>query len=152
MPAQLATTSRQPVPEFITSGAWKQCAPDGGVIVPVPLPTPQQPDAMRWPAAADVAFGIPEGFFIAPYGENGRSSIGIYPRPTSRLLADVAKTGKVPDVTPEMRTQAANDMTYWKANCVALAHVPNEAALRTTLEQLLGPGTSIKDTWTWKVG
>jgi len=152
MPAQLATTSRQPVPEFITSGAWKQCAPDGGVIVPVPLPTPQQPDAMRWPAAADVAFGIPEGFFIAPYGENGRSSIGIYARPTSRLLADVAKTGKVPDVTPEMRTQAANDMTYWKANCVALAHVPNEAALRTTLEQLLGPGTSIKDTWTWKVG
>jgi len=30
--------------------------------------------------------------------------------------------------------------------------VPNEAALRTTLEQLIGPGTSIKDTWTWKVG
>jgi len=34
---------------------------------------------------------------------------------------------------------------------VALAHVPNETALRTALVELLGPGTSIKDTWTWKV-
>jgi hypothetical protein len=151
-PVQLATTSRPPVPEFITSGAWRQCAPEGGVIIPVPLPTPQQPDAMRWPAAANVAFGIPEGFFIAPYGEKGRSSIGIFPRPTSQLLANVAKTGDVPLITADTRAQARVDLTYWKASCVALAHVPNETALRSTLELLFGPGTSIRDTWTWKVG
>jgi hypothetical protein len=150
-PVQLATTSRAPVPEFITSGAWRQCAPEGGVIVPVPLPTPKQPDAMRWPAAANVAFGIPEGFFIAPYGEKGRSSIGIFPRPTSQLLANVAQTGDVPVITADTRAMARADLTYWKANCVALANVPNQAALRSALEQLLGPGTSIMDTWTWKV-
>jgi hypothetical protein len=151
MPAQLVTSAREPVPAFITSGAWRQCAPEGGVIVPVPLPTPKQPDAMRWPAAADIAFGIPEGFFIAPYGDKGRSSIGIFPRPTSQLLATVAKTGQVPLINDDNRAMARIDLAYWKANCVALAPGPNEAALRTTLEQLLGPGTSIMDTWTWKV-
>ena len=62
MPRVFATTDRAPVPEFITTGAWRQCAPEGGVIVPVPLPTPGKPDAMRWPAAANAAFAIPEGF------------------------------------------------------------------------------------------
>jgi hypothetical protein len=120
--------------------------------VPVPVPTPQEPDLMRWPAAANLDFGIPEGFFIGPYGQDGRSSIGIYPRPTSLLLADVYKTGNVPAIGDDQRNQTRADLAYWKANCVALAHVPNEAALRSTLEQLLGPGTPIKDTWTWKVG
>jgi hypothetical protein len=152
MPAPVPTIARDPVPEFISSGAWRQCAPDGGVIVPVPVPTPQEPDLMRWPTAANLAFGIPEGFFIGPYGQDGRSSIGVYPRQTSLLLADVYKTGNVPAVTDDQRNQARTDLAYWKANCVALAHVRNEAPLRATLEQLLGPGTAIKDTWTWKVG
>ena len=140
------------MPEFITSGDWRQCAPDGGVIVPVPLPTPQQPDAMRWPAAANVAFGIPEGFFIAPYGRE---------RPLlDRDLpaADLAAAGRGGQDRRRSRRsrrrpgpRPAPTCAYWKANCVALAHGPNETALRTTLEQLLGPGTAIKDTWTWKV-
>jgi hypothetical protein len=149
-PKPLQTTDRVAVPEFISTGAWRQCAPRGGVLVPVPLPTPAQPDLMRWPAAAQAQFAIPEGFFIGPYGPGGRSSIGVYPRPTSRLLADVARTGNIPAVTDDMRRQAHQDLAYWHADCVALAHVPQEVALRTTLDQLLGPGTAIVDTWTWK--
>jgi hypothetical protein len=151
MPLRLATTDRQPIPTFITEGGWRQCTPEGGVLVPVPLPTPQQPDLMRWPAAANAAFAIPEGFFIAPYGPEGRSSIGIYPRPTSQLLASVAKSGAIPPIDDTTRAQIQRDIQYWKADCFALAQVPNQDALRTTLEQLLGPGTPIDDTWTWKV-
>ena len=150
VPRAFATTERAPVPDFITTGAWRQCAPEGGVIVPVPLPTPGRPDAMRWPATANAAFGIPEGFFIGPYGPEGKSSLGIYPRPTSQLLAKVAQTGEIPPITEEVRAQALMDLDYWGASCVALAHVPNETALRTTLEQLLGPGRPIADTWTWQ--
>jgi hypothetical protein len=149
-PKPLAAMDRAPVPEFITSGAWRQCAPEGGVLVPVPLPTPQRPDLMRWPATADAAFAIPEGFFIGPYGPGGASSIGIYPRPTSLLLAEVAQSGTVPAVDDGMRLQARNDLAYWRADCVAVAHVPNEAALRETLESLLGPGTQISGTWAWR--
>jgi hypothetical protein len=152
LPKAMATSDRQPVPTFITSGAWRQCAPEGGVIVPVPLPTPGQPDAMRWPAAANAEFAIPEGFFIGPYGPDGKSSIGTYPRPLSQLLAAVAKTGQVPPIDDQTRAQARQDLGYWGADCVALAHVRNEEPLRTTLEQLLGAGQPVADTWTWRIG
>ncbi len=148
-PKPLHTTDRPTVPPFITSGGWRDCVPAGGVLVPVPLPTPQQPDLMRWPATAAAAFAIPEGFFIGPYGPQGQSSIGTYPRPTSALLADVAKTGVVPEITGTTRAQALADLQFWRADCVALAHVPNEDALRATLDQLLGPGRLNRDTWTW---
>jgi hypothetical protein len=151
LPSPVAVATRVPVPQFISSGAWRQCAPEGGVIAPVPLPTPQEPDLMRWPAAADDAFGIPEGFFIGPYGPNGLSSIGIYPRPTSLLLAEVARTGKVPQIDENVRAQARADLRYWKADCVALAPAPQEAALLQTLTGLLGPGRNIAGTWTWRV-
>jgi hypothetical protein len=151
MPVPLQGTYRQPVPEFIASGAWRQCAPEGGVIVPVPLPTPRQPDLMRWPAEAGVAFAIPEGFFIGPHGPGGKSSIGTYPRSTSRLLASVAMTGEVPRINDAMQSQARADLIFWRADCVALAHVARETALRQTLERLIGPGTLIAGTWTWKI-
>jgi hypothetical protein len=151
IPLPMATTDRQPVPEFIATGAWRQCAPEGGVIVPVPVPNPRQPDLMRWPAAANARFGIPEGFFIGPYGAGGRSSLGTYPKPTSRLLSEVGDTGVVPAVTDEMRAQAQKDLAFWRADCVALSQVANEPALKAVLEGLLGPGTAIEDAWTWKV-
>lgn len=150
-PLPLPTTDRAPVPQFITSGAWRECVPEGGVLVPIPLPTPREPDRMRWAAAANAAFGTPEGFFFGPYGRDGRAAAGIYPRPTSRLLTEVARTGVVPQVTAAMRAQAQQDIAYWRADCVALAQVPHEAALKSTLEQLLGPGRLIADTWTWPV-
>ncbi len=150
-PVPLEGTDRAPVPTFITSGAWRQCAPEGGVIVPVPLPTPLAPDPMRWAAAADGAFGMPEGFFLGPYGAQGRTSVGTYKQPTSALLDDVAKSGAVPEITDDNRAQAREDLEFWRADCIALAHGPNELPLRTALESLFGPGTPIADTWTWQV-
>jgi hypothetical protein len=151
IPTPLDTTARAPVPQFISSGDWRQCTPDGGVLVPVPLPTPQQPDVMRWAAAADDAFALPEGFFIGPYGPNGISSIGKYPTGTSILLAQVSTSGVVPQITDGIRAQARADLAYWKADCVALAQAPNEDALHSTLDQLLGPGRPIDDAWIWKI-
>jgi hypothetical protein len=151
LPLPLATTTRAPVPQFISSGDWRQCAPDGGVLVPVPLPTPPQPDVMRWAAAANDAFAMPEGFFIGPYGPNGISSIGRYPSGTSMLLAHVSATGVIPQIDDAARARTQADLAYWKADCVALAQAPHEDALRSTLDLLLGPGRLIDDTWTWKV-
>ena len=123
------------------------------MIVPVPLPTPGKPDAMRWPAAANAAFGIPEGFFIGPYGPEGKSSLGIYPRPTSQLLAEVAADRRGPGRSPTIRSASrpAATSTTGAPTASRWPTCPNEAALRTTLEQLLGPGRPIADTWTWSV-
>ncbi|WP_406077351.1 hypothetical protein [Micromonospora sp. NBC_00858] len=151
-PAPLPTAERPALPEFITGGHWRQCVRPGGVLVPVPLPTPKEPWPMRWAAAADAGFGLPEGFFIGPYGRGGTAAMGTFKQPTSALLADVARRGDQPPIGDEQRRQAARDADFWGASCVALADdAPHVESLRATLEQLYGPATRIADAWTWRV-
>ncbi|MEU8131753.1 hypothetical protein AB0B68_31455 [Micromonospora sp. NPDC049049] len=151
-PTPLPTAGRPAVPEFITGGHWRQCVPPGGVLVPVPLPTPKEPWPMRWATAADAGFGLPEGFFIGPYGRGGSAAMGTFKQPTSALLADVARRGDQPAIGDEQRRQAVRDADFWGASCVALTdETPHADALRATLEQLYGPPTRIADAWTWRV-
>ncbi|WP_406075067.1 hypothetical protein [Micromonospora sp. NBC_01638] len=151
-PSPLPTAERPAVPEFITGGHWRQCVRPGGVLVPVPLPTPKEPWPMRWATAADASFGLPEGFFIGPYGRGGTAAMGTFKQPTSALLADVARRGDQPAIGDEQRRQAARDADFWGASCVALTDdAPHAESLRATLEQLYGPATRIADAWTWRV-
>lgn len=151
-PTPLPTADRPAVPEFVTGGHWRQCVRPGGVLVPVPLPTPKEPWPMRWATAADAAFGLPEGFFIGPYGRGGTAAMGTFKQPTSALLADVARRGDQPAIGDEQRRQAARDADFWGASCVALADdAPHADSLRATLEQLYGPATRIADAWIWRV-
>jgi hypothetical protein len=153
LPRPMQTADRPPVPAFISAGDWRDCAAPGSTLVPVPLPTPPEPGPMRWAAAVHADFALPEGFFIGPYGEHGRASMGTYKQPTSALLADVAEKGVVPAIGDAERTQARSDIAFWRATCVVLADgTPHEAELRVTLETLLGPGTRVADVWTWRVG
>ncbi|HYN96488.1 MAG TPA: hypothetical protein VES42_21820 [Pilimelia sp.] len=153
VPRPMLTAERPPLPEFITAGHWRACVPSGGVLIPVPLPTPKDPWAMRWAASTNIEFGLPEGFFIGPYGAKGTGSIGTYKQVTSALLADVAATGRVPVINDDQRRQAETDLRFWRASCVALPDsAPNARPLLATLENLLGPGTRVADTWTWRIG
>ncbi|MGW4497133.1 hypothetical protein ACWENR_00715 [Micromonospora sp. NPDC004336] len=152
LPAPLPTAERPPVPEFVTGGHWRQCVEPGGVLVPVPLATPQDPWPMRWATAADAAFGMPEGFFIGSYGRDGTAAMGTWKLPTSALLAGVAERGGQPVVRDEQRRQAAKDADFWGASCVVLAvDTAHAESLRGTLEQLYGPSTRIADAWIWRV-
>lgn len=151
-PAPLPVTERDPVPTFISNGHWRDCTDPGGVLVPVPLPTPGDPEPMRWATAANAQISVPEGFFIGPYGPDGNASMGVAKRPTSQLLAEVADTGKVPVVTDEHRARAGRDLAYWRAQCVVLGPgQEHEAPLRTVLEDLLGPAERVADAWVWRV-
>ena len=151
-PTPLPTMGRPPLPEFVTGGHWRQCVRPGGVLVPVPTATPQDPWPMRWATATGVAFAMPEGFFIGPYGPDGEATMGTWARPTSALLADVARRGVAPAVGDRQRRQAARDIEFWRASCVAVTDgTPHAEMLRRTLEQLLGrPGTRLADAWTWR--
>ena len=151
-PTPLPTEERPAVPRYVTSGLWRGCAGDGGVLVPVPLPEPRRPDSMRWAAAADAGFALPEGSFIGPYGEGGRASLGAFPRPTSLLLAQVADTGQVPAVTDAQRADALADARFWGARCFVLAPQRHDAPLRETVQRLLGsPPQRIADVDVWKL-
>lgn len=151
VPTPLPTEPRAPVPSFVAEGHWRDCVEPGGVLVPVPPPTPRDPEPMRWAAAANAEFALPEGFFIGPYGRDGRASVGTYKRPTSQLLAEVAETGQMPPVTDEHRRQAQRDLEFWGAGCVVLGPGHrHETPLRSVLVDLLGPGTRMADAWVWR--
>ncbi|WFE38482.1 hypothetical protein [Micromonospora sp. WMMD998] len=150
-PTPLPTVDRPPLPEFVTGGHWRQCVRPGGVLVPVPTATPRDPGPMRWATAAGVEFGMPEGFFIGPYGRGGSATMGTWQRPTSALLTDVARQGVPRAVGDRQRRQAARDVAAWGASCVALTDdAPHAPLLRRTLEALFGPGTRVADAWTWR--
>ncbi|HEX8631374.1 MAG TPA: hypothetical protein VF755_24705 [Catenuloplanes sp.] len=154
VPAPLPAGVRTAPPQFVTAGHWRQCVEPGGVLVPIPPANTYSPWAMRWPAAADVAFAIPQGYFIGPFGPDGKVVMTPAPRPTAALLFDVSRTGKAPAVvTAEQRAQATRDLATWKASCVALAvNAKNAQALLATAEGLFGPATRVADAWTWRVG
>ena len=139
------------MPVFFSEGYWRSCVPRDGVLVPVPMADGADPDTMRWAAAADVRFGMPQGWFIGPYAAGGRASVGIYPRSTSRLLAEIAKTGVAPPITDAERTAAVGDVQYWGASCVVLGPHEHEKALKEALDGLFGPGERIADVWAWRV-
>ncbi|MFI6759128.1 hypothetical protein ACIBF5_08300 [Micromonospora sp. NPDC050417] len=151
-PTPVPTAARPPLPTFISGGHWRDCVAPDGVMVPVPLPTPKEPWAMRWAAATNNEFGMPEGFFIGPYASGGKASMGTYKQPTSALLAEVAKTGAVPPISDEQRQRARDDLAFWNASCVVLAgDAPRAESLLPALEGLLGPATRVADAWTWKI-
>lgn len=152
LPAPLPTVDRPAIPRFYSEGYWKSCAPEGGVIVPVPLATPPAPEPMRYAVATRVAFSMPEGFFIGPYRDRGSASIGTVRRPTALLLADVAQTGKVRDVNDTDRALASIDLQWWRADCIAVTDTPNREALEQTLQRLLQrPGETIADATVWRL-
>lgn len=152
LPRPLPVQHRAAAPLFFSAGHWRACVPRNGVLVPVPLPNGGDPDTMRWAAAANDEFGLPQGWFIGPYASGGGASVGIYPRPTSQLFDKIATTGQQPKITQTERDAAAADITYWGASCVVLAaDHPRAAELKFAVDGLFGPGERVADVWTWHV-
>ncbi|HEX5741479.1 MAG TPA: hypothetical protein VFY17_08010, partial [Pilimelia sp.] len=152
-PLPVPVAPRDPLPAFITAGGWRQCVPEGGVLVPVPAATPPRPQPMRWPTATNVAFAIPEGFFIGPYGAGGTGAMGVSRFPVSVLLEQVADTGQVPPLGPAERDGMRAALAFWRADCVAVADsAPHAAALTAALADLMQrPGVRIADATAWKI-
>jgi hypothetical protein len=162
-PLPILARDRDPVPHFISGGVWKSYVPDGGVIVPLPLPNDLVPDGQRWQAEAlrqgDEVFRVPSGFFLGPGGPDGTGRIGPIPRPTASLLEGVAKTGEVPPIGEQQRAEAREDLRYWGAEIVVLADTvsgahwdPHYDELKDAATQLFGQPERIDDVWVWRVG
>ena len=148
----LPVQARSAAPRFFSDGYWRSCVQRNGVLVPVPLPGGLNPDKMRWPAAANDEFGIPQGWFIGPYAAGGRASVGIYSQPTAHLLDVADETNAVPEITDKNRADAVADVAYWHASCFVVADTePHGAVLRSTLDQLFPPGEHVADVWIWRV-
>ncbi|HZE37693.1 MAG TPA: glycosyl transferase, partial [Stackebrandtia sp.] len=149
-PMPFATDGRQPVPAFFTQGVWRHYAPDGGVIVPVPIPDLASTEVLHWQTSTDLGFRIPEGYFVGPSGPDGRGTYGAVPRPTTLLLRDVRDSGETPKLTAAQKRQAHRDLRHWDADAVVLNPQWHDEALRGAVEQVLGEPRFVGGVWVWR--
>ncbi|QLQ37144.2 DUF2079 domain-containing protein [Micromonospora robiginosa] len=162
LPTPLLTSVREPIPAFVTGGAWKRYVPPDGVLTPLPLTVDVYPDGQRWQAYAlahrQGEFRIPAGFFLGPGGPDGRGRIGPVPRTFDSLMDQAGSTGLVPIVTEGSIRESRADLRYWGVRVVVLAdrvhgakYDVDEEALRRTATALLGPPERVEDVWLWRV-
>ncbi len=137
VPTPLDVVAAPAVPQWFTGTAPH--LPANTVVVVLPYPVATNPVAMRWQASAHYSFRMPGGYFLGPAVGDGHAYVGgSADPPTANLLADVARTGQIPVVTPELQAQAARDFAAWGATQVVLGPDPNDEPLLETVSSLLG--------------
>ncbi|SCL17808.1 hypothetical protein GA0074692_0258 [Micromonospora pallida] len=162
LPTPLLTIAREPIPEFITSGAWRKHVSPGGVLTPIPLTVDVTPDGQRWQAYAlahqQGEFALPAGFFLGPGGPDGRGRIGPVPRTFDSLMDQAGRTGRTPIITDGTRELVRADLRHWRVEAIVLAdqvhgakYDIDEEALRRTATELLGPPQRVHDVWLWSL-
>ncbi|MFH8794197.1 dolichyl-phosphate beta-glucosyltransferase [Streptomyces sp. NPDC017941] len=153
-PLPLKAVDRADVPAFIADGTWKEYVDTaaGETLVPVPLPDPGNAEALHWQAVADLGFRLPGGYFNGPWGPDRVGIYGASPRNTSNLLRDIRSSGRPVRLSDAWRRAAREDLRYWNAGVLVLAPQPGDAALRTTVDDLLGQRAKWVDgVWMWDV-
>ncbi|MCO1598998.1 DUF2079 domain-containing protein [Micromonospora sp. RHAY321] len=162
LPTPLLTREREPIPQFITAGTWREYVSPGGVLTPLPLTVDIYPDGQRWQAYAlshgHGEFAIPGGFFLGPGGPDGRGRIGPVPRTLSALMDQAGRTGLVPIVTDGTIREVRSDLRHWRIETVVLADEVHgakfdvdEEAVRRTATALFGEPQRVDDVWLWRV-
>ncbi len=151
LPVPIPAKHHPGTPAFITSGAWKEWIPSGRTLVAVPVTSEEFPQAMEWQRAKS-DFALAGGYFLGP-DESGRARFGAVPRPTAALIREVYTTGKVPEITPEMRTAFKHDVSFWRAAAIVLPDYQEYRGeeLARLLTGLAGPGWHTSDVTLWDV-
>nr|WP_326560187.1 hypothetical protein [Micromonospora sp. NBC_01796] len=151
VPKPLPAMHIDPPPHFITSDEWKPYVPAGRTLVPVPVPSNVHGlSTLRWSALTEHEFPVPGGYFIGPNAE-GQGVFGATTLPTAMLMYVTIDTGQVPDITPEQRARAVEDLRFWRASVVVLGDHPKVDALRGLMTALIGPPQRVDDVWLWDV-
>ncbi|MFF3868021.1 hypothetical protein [Micromonospora sp. NPDC001898] len=156
-PTPLPSVRLDPVPEFVTSGAWRPYVAGGRSVVTLPLPDTDYPDPLRWSAATRLDLPLARGYFLGPdtrpRAPEGRIALFTAPpRPTSSFFITIRRTGQVPPVTAPIRASALEDLRYWRAGVVLLGPHEHADALRRGMTELTGVRpTYTGGVWVWDV-
>jgi hypothetical protein len=149
LPVPIPVRARDTVPDFISSGEWRKWVAPGQSIVTVPVTSEEFPNAMEWQHSSS-DFKLAGGYFLGP-DSNGRARFGAQPRPTTVLMREVYKTGRVPIVTDAMRRQFQQDAAYWNAAVFVLPDDQTTSALplRWLMNALAGEPREVSDVTVW---
>jgi hypothetical protein len=152
VPTPLPATPRPAVPHFFTAGTWRQYVPAGGTVVPVPMGWYPYLDAMRWSVAGDLDFAIVGGYFLAPDPDrpDRQAIFGPGYSQTAQVLGDGAPHGG--PVDGDLRQRVLDDLRRWRATTLVMPDTAQDAdGLRSTVDQIVGPGSHVDDVWVWDV-
>jgi len=156
-PTPLRTTPMDPVPEFVTSGAWRQYVDDNHTLVALPLPDSSYPDPMRWSAYTGQDMRIASAYALLPnqnpLDPTDRSALFAPPwRPTSGLMSSIKQGNPIPEITETRREMTVADLRYWKAGVVVLTPQVRDIEMLRAMTELLGfQPTWTGGAWIWDV-
>ncbi|MGC4815460.1 hypothetical protein ACLQ29_33595 [Micromonospora sp. DT228] len=157
VPTPLPVARLDPVPTFVTSGAWRAYVTGGRSVVTLPLPDSTYAEPLRWAAETRLDMPLARGYFLGPdtrpSADPPRVALfGAPPRPTSSFFATIRRTGAVPPITPQARVRAVDDLRFWRAGVVILGPHEHETALRRGMTELTGiQPVRTGDVWVWDV-
>lgn len=141
VPNPIAATKTEHVPAFFRNGTASRVLPHDGTVLVIPFPGLYPVEPELWQANADFGFRMPGGYFDGPR-EDGRVMIGARYRATSGLLTSLWFNGGRPNVTDEVRRNAATDLGFWGAHTVLLGPSSRyRDDLRRVLIELFGQPT-----------
>lgn len=150
-PWPLKAHPNAPVPDFVSSGHWREYVDDQHSVVPLPLPSATfGVDALRWNATTINAFQMPMGYFIGPM-QDGMGGYGAPATPFTDYMVMVSATGSTPpSMTDQVRTSAMADVRRWRA-AVAFVDVDHgrSETIKASMEQLFGPAQRVDDVYLW---
>ena len=148
VPHPLPVRRRAEVPQFISSGQWRQYVAEGATLVPVP---DDGVTSIRWQTAANMRFAVPLGYFLGPVSaKNSRGRWGAIARPMTRLM-DAAERGESYELTDAKRRGAMNDVRRWNADAVVLFDSRHPHLARRVLVSLFGDGQPAGEVEVWDV-
>nr|WP_203683009.1 hypothetical protein [Actinoplanes siamensis] len=157
VPVQLDTVRMDPVPQFVTSGEWRQFVDDEHTVVTLPLPDSSYPDPLRWSAYTGQDMRIAGAYALLPTQnpqDPADRTAAFQPpwRPTSGLISSVRQGNPTPEVTDARREMTLADLRYWKAAVVVLTPQTRDIEMLRTMSDLLGFRPTWTDgVWMWDV-
>jgi hypothetical protein len=142
-PTPLQTAPMAPIPQFVTSGAWRNYVDDNHTVVTLPLPDSSYPDPLRWSAMTGQDMRIAGAYALLP-NQNplnplDRTALFSPPwRPTSGLMASIREGNPIPEITDTRREMTLADLRYWKAGVIVLTPQVRDIDLLRAMSDLLG--------------
>ncbi|GAA2675785.1 hypothetical protein Apa02nite_020010 [Actinoplanes palleronii] len=132
LPRPLAVEPVPDIPRYFSTAARE--LPHGTRAFVVPVATPHHTEPMRWQQAADFSYSTPDGYFLAPSGEERRTLIGVNPGPIEQVFVSLEEDGTVPAITPELSQALWKQLDDWGVTTVILGpsvHFQQHADLLT---------------------
>ena len=157
VPTPVRSAPMDPVPAFVTSGAWKNYVDDNHTVVTLPLPDSSYPDPLRWSAYTGEDMRIAGAYALLPnqnpLDPTDRTALFSPPwRPTSGLMASIKEGNPIPDITDTRREMTLADLRYWKAGAIVLTPQDRDVEMLRAMSDLLGfqPAWT-GGAWVWNV-